>query len=304
MRLKQNPKIPEGINTSDEHPIKEFLTLLSGVTLAIVILVVVISLLAQILSPLIPFSWEIRLTKNALNLPEVKQTSEHSAAQAAIRELTEELSVHINIDNTDDPIHFSVHLMDDPAPNAFATLGGNIIVTCGLLENITSENSLAMVLAHEMSHVIRRHPIQSISRGATLQLFLAIFAGTQGNSAVQTILGQTGLFTLLTFNRDMEKEADDDAIKILIRKYQHLEDADVLFKAILNPKDHQQWISFFETHPNTRGRIANIQAQARALQHSTTLSTSYSTPSAITPSTTPLDPRITTYLKAMESKEA
>ncbi len=266
MRLQKNPKIPEGINTSNDSPMKEFFLLLSGVMLAIVALVITVSLLAQTLSPLIPFAWETQLIKSAINLPDTEKTPKHTEAESAIRELVDELSRHIENDNLNDPFSFSVHLIDDPLPNAFATLGGNIIVTRGLLENITSENSLAMVLAHEMSHVTRRHPIQSVSRGAIIQLVVSILAGSQGNSAAQAILGQTGLLTLLTFNRNMETEADDDAIKILLKKYQHLEDADILFTAILSKKDNHAWISFFETHPNTAQRIKNIQQQAKEIQ--------------------------------------
>ncbi|MEC9410786.1 MAG: M48 family metalloprotease, partial [Pseudomonadota bacterium] len=45
------------------------------------------------------------------------------------------------------------------AANAFATSGGNIHVTRGLLDAVNSENGLAMVLAHEYAHIELRHPV-------------------------------------------------------------------------------------------------------------------------------------------------
>ena len=44
---KQNPRFPEGINASDEHPLKEFLLLLLGMVLGTVCVVAVLALSAR-----------------------------------------------------------------------------------------------------------------------------------------------------------------------------------------------------------------------------------------------------------------
>ena len=41
--------------------------------------------------------------------------------------------------------------------NAFATPGGYILLTAGLLQILENEDQLAFVLAHEMTHVLRKH---------------------------------------------------------------------------------------------------------------------------------------------------
>src|ERR1043166_10308186 len=45
----------------------------------------------------------------------------------------------------------------DPQPNAFALPNGSIYVTTGLMSLIDNESQLAAVLAHELTHVMRRH---------------------------------------------------------------------------------------------------------------------------------------------------
>ena len=45
----------------------------------------------------------------------------------------------------------TVHAVQDPTVNAFATLGGHVFVFTGLVDSLDSENGLAMVLAHELA---------------------------------------------------------------------------------------------------------------------------------------------------------
>src|SRR5947208_3849184 len=47
--------------------------------------------------------------------------------------------------------------MRDPIPNAFALPNGSIYINTGLLALLDDENQLAAVIAHEITHVSRRH---------------------------------------------------------------------------------------------------------------------------------------------------
>lgn len=72
------------------------------------------------------------------------------------------------------PWRFGV--LDDSDVNAFAAPGGYVFVTKGLLAQMRSEAELAGVLAHEMSHVLRKHYLEAIKKGARTGL-MAEFAG-------------------------------------------------------------------------------------------------------------------------------
>jgi beta-barrel assembly-enhancing protease len=60
--------------------------------------------------------------------------------------------------------HFAV--LDDNTFNAFATPGGYIFITRGLLLSLRNEAELAGVLAHEIAHVLRKHHLEAMKKEA------------------------------------------------------------------------------------------------------------------------------------------
>lgn len=50
-----------------------------------------------------------------------------------------------------------VFLSKSPVPNAFTTVDGTIVMNAGLFARLGSEDELAFVLAHELSHHVNRH---------------------------------------------------------------------------------------------------------------------------------------------------
>jgi predicted Zn-dependent protease len=66
------------------------------------------------------------------------------------------------------PWQFGV--LEAPQLNAFAVPGGTIFVTRGLVQRMKSEAELAGVLAHEISHVLRKHHLKAIQKTAQTAL--------------------------------------------------------------------------------------------------------------------------------------
>ena len=66
------------------------------------------------------------------------------------------------------PWHFGV--LEAPEVNAFAVPGGTIFVTKGLVQRMHSEAELAGVLAHEISHVLRKHHLKAVQKAAQTSL--------------------------------------------------------------------------------------------------------------------------------------
>ncbi len=266
MRLppEGNPRIPEGINTSEEHPLKEFFLLLVGVTSSIVFVVVVLSVFARVLAPHIPFEWETTLTPAVMEY--VGQSTVESGSperELALQKLSQSLlnsSMEITLEDgseesTVPPEAFQFHLMEAGGPNAFATLGGHIVITDALLEEIISENGLAMVIAHEIAHIQLRHPIEAAGRGIVIQLLLSAVLGSSGTG----FLYSTSTFTLLGFNREMETTADERALLILRQHYGHMGGADEFFAAMEKDTALEKWLEFTHTHPNTERRLEHIR---------------------------------------------
>jgi predicted Zn-dependent protease len=66
------------------------------------------------------------------------------------------------------PWQFGV--LDSPHVNAFAVPGGTVFITRGLLDRMRNEAELAGVLGHEISHVLRKHHLKAIQKGAQTAL--------------------------------------------------------------------------------------------------------------------------------------
>lgn len=105
----------------------------------------------------------------------------------------------------------------DRSINAFALPGGYLGVHLGLISVVNTQDELASVMAHELSHVTQRHIARSIGDqarmsplliGAMILGMLAASKSTQGAQAV--IVGGQAMAaqSQLNFSRDMEREAD------------------------------------------------------------------------------------------------
>ena len=218
MSAYENPQIPEGINVSPTHPLKDFALLLGGVSALIVVAVLALSFAAGYLVRFVPFEQEQALA-SSIDADWLKQS--HSAddkrREQYLRALGEQLAAAMDLPAE---MRIAVHYSSDDTVNAMATLGGNIVVFQGLIDTVDSENALAMVLAHEIAHVGHRHPIVAMGRGFTVMLALSALSGV-GDGMIQQWVGSMGMLPMLAFSREQEEAADADALQALLRVYGH-----------------------------------------------------------------------------------
>jgi len=167
-----------------------------------------------------------------------------------LQQLSDGLSQSMNLP---DGMEIQVHYIQSEQVNAFATLGGHIFITSGLLEAVPDENSLAMVVAHELAHQLHRDPITGLSRGIALQLIIALISG---DIRQIDLTGISAELSLLYFSRDQEQRADKTAIDTLNKYYGHVSGYDQFFRAILDHSEHVDEVpSWLSSHPNTADRI-------------------------------------------------
>ena len=105
----------------------------------------------------------------------------------------------------------------DRSVNAFALPGGYLGVHLGLIAVVTSDDELASVLAHELSHVTQRHIARSMDSQARMtpwmlgSLILGALAASKNPQGAQAMIvgGQAAAIqSQLSYTRDMEREAD------------------------------------------------------------------------------------------------
>lgn len=259
MTKYENRRIPEGINVSEEHPLKEFLILAFGLGTITALVVLLLSLMAGWLVHFIPFSLEKSLATSSFSTntsSDVVLTSEQLEIEGYLQLLANKLSAAQHLP---EGMEVVVHYVDGDTVNAFATLGGNIIMYRGLIEALPHENALAMLLSHEIAHIKQRAPIVSLGRGVAVGLALASISGFGDSSMSHQLIGNVGLLTSLTFSRHQEEQADIEALQTLENYYGHAQGAESLFE-ILSEGDYAlKPPKLLSTHPITEERINRVR---------------------------------------------
>lgn len=161
----------------------------------------------------------------------------------------------------------TVHYVDEDVVNAMATLGGHVMIYRGLMEKLPDENTLVMLLGHEIGHVKLRHPIKALGKGVVIGLVLSTVLG-QASDSIANFLTDTSMLTMLSFNREQEEDADDEGLKVMNAYYRHVQSATELFE-ILKQEDQKNALDiprFLSSHPDTEHRIQHLNELAQT-QH-------------------------------------
>lgn len=168
------------------------------------------------------------------------------------------------------PFTYHFYVIKEGDYNAFASPAGHIFIYSGLLEAMDSEEELAGILSHEISHVVCRHISQKIERAkkvgyATLagvaagMILGAQGAGTAANAMTVGSIA-AGQSAMLAYSRDDETQADQLGLACLNRAGYSAKG----LLAMLNKIRSRQWFgsgqvpTYLQTHPASEDRMAAI----------------------------------------------
>jgi len=166
--------------------------------------------------------------------------------------------VEVLLQGVPDPPEVTVTVLDVGMANAFALPGGQILVLRGLIDRTEEPNALAAVVAHELGHVLERHPLAvAIERGSTA-VFLGLLLGDATGGTLIAGVGQVLLGN--AYSRDAEREADAIGLGLMGRAGF---DARPLgpFLTALGGADGS-WASLLSTHPLSEERARTIERTA------------------------------------------
>lgn len=147
--------------------------------------------------------------------------------------------------------------------NAYAMPGGKIMVYSGLVDKLKlTDAELAAVIGHEISHALREHTRERVSRAYAQQLALTGLAVVTG--AGQGALDLANTVASVTFqlphSREQESEADVMGLELMARAgYDPHAAVSVWQKMMEAEKSNPP--EFLSTHPSPGNRIAELQAR-------------------------------------------
>jgi len=250
----ENPEIPEGINVTRVHPLKEFALLAGGALFLVLLISYLLGQSVGYFAHYIPFEMERDLVQ-----PFESDADAPQALQSYLDRLAGRITAAMALP---EGMEIKLHYSPTDTVNAFATLGGHVILFRGLLEKLPHENALTMLIAHEIAHIKHRDPIVGLSRGLAIQTFISLILGHGDVS----ILANGGRYTALHFSREMESAADREALKTYQALYGHTAGADALFKIIQAfrlQSGGAEEPEIFRTHPLDQARIDSLTALAK-----------------------------------------
>lgn len=178
---------------------------------------------------------------------------------------------------------WTITITDTPSVNAFASPGGYIYITRGLLAVANSEAELAAVIGHEAAHLTTAHHEKREDRdnkaglGVIIGTILGgIFGGEDGlkkgiEFSSKVAKGYTG-----TFSQRQEFEADEIGIQYIAKAgYNPMGQADFLANLAIKKTYEGETsgnaynpnrVDLFATHPATAERIERARELARAAE--------------------------------------
>lgn len=165
------------------------------------------------------------------------------------------------------PFPITLTVIQSQTANAFATIGGYIYITTGLIGLSETEEELAGVLAHELAHITRRHIAKRVEKekyiniGMLATMLAGILVGGDPKAKEAIMVGgRAAAQTLsLKYSRDDEDDADRSGTIYSDRAgYNPVGVADFLKK--LRVAGRETTIpQYLMTHPYHEERIIKIE---------------------------------------------
>ncbi|MBI2723032.1 MAG: M48 family metallopeptidase [Bacteroidetes bacterium] len=160
---------------------------------------------------------------------------------------------------------WTFNVVDQNQVNAWCMPGGKVVVYTGLLPVTGDEQSLAVVMGHEIAHAIARHGNQRMSQGLLVQLGGAVLsvALSQKPQMTQQIFQQAyGVSTTLgtlSYSRKHESEADKMGLIFAAMAGYNPEAAIAFWQRMADKKGGQAPPELLSTHPSDAKRIKDLQ---------------------------------------------
>ena len=171
------------------------------------------------------------------------------------------------VKNSDAKVPFTIKVLDTDEINAMALPGGFFYVNSGLILACDSEDELAGVMAHEISHVAAHHAAREMTKLNYMQIgSIPLMIFTQGTWTGYGIYEASQLavpLTFLQFSREYEAEADYLGIQYMYRAGYDPQGMVSIFEKLDALQKHKPGAlsKAFSDHPATPDRIANVETE-------------------------------------------
>jgi metalloendopeptidase OMA1, mitochondrial len=158
-------------------------------------------------------------------------------------------------------------LIQSDMPNAFALPGGYVAVYTGILPTAETREGLAVIISHEIGHVLARHGAERMSQQTLVragQVVVSLLLGGESIETQRLVLGALGagaqFGVLLPFSRNHEAEADMIGLELMVRACFDPREAPHLWERMSALGGGSRPPEILSTHPNPEARALAFEA--------------------------------------------
>jgi len=168
---------------------------------------------------------------------------------------------------------WSVRVIDEPETvNAWCMAGGRMAIYTGLIDQLdATDDEIAQVMGHEISHALLAHTAEQMSRALALQVGLTAAAISQSDSSSGQLAVQgAGLAAIIALqlpnSRTAESEADAVGIEIAAKAGYDPRAAETLWAKMAEVGGSgDSRFDFLSTHPAPVKRMETLRELAPAM---------------------------------------
>jgi predicted Zn-dependent protease len=159
---------------------------------------------------------------------------------------------------------WETHVISDPQLNAWAMPGGKMVVYTGLIDKLhLTDDELAAIMGHEISHSLREHARERISQEQASGLLVGIGSALLGLGEVgQGLANAVAQVTFtLPHSREQETEADRLGVELAARAGYDPHAAVSVWQKMLQA-GNSGGPQFLSTHPSPATRLQDLKVYA------------------------------------------
>jgi predicted Zn-dependent protease len=164
-----------------------------------------------------------------------------------------------------DGFNWEFNVVNSEEVNAWCMPGGKVVVYTGLLPVTQDEQSLAVVMGHEIAHAVARHGNQRMSQQLIIQAGGTALSAMISQKPAQTqqifsqVYGVSTTLGTLKYSRKHETEADEMGL-IFAAMAGYDPEVAIQFWERMSASGGQKPPQLLSTHPSDATRIADLRA--------------------------------------------
>ena len=162
---------------------------------------------------------------------------------------------------------WSVNVIDEPKTvNAFCMAGGKMGIYTGLIEKIKpTDDEIAAVMGHEISHALLQHSREQMSEQAVMGVGVALIGVTASSDADrgtrENVAGLAAItLIMLPHSRNHESEADKLGIELAAKAGYNPRAAVTLWNKMTAESGNNSTFDWLSTHPASPKRVAALES--------------------------------------------